>query len=85
MGLAGAYFVDDSGEYAGIGIPSKNGWDWPLLEGTGAKIKQLVNISEGKGELNLFSYQQKLENYKKLINHASFKTIYNNSNNKFML
>lgn len=46
-GLAMAYYVDDSGNYAGIGIPSKEGWDWPEVAGAGPQIKQLIDIYEG--------------------------------------
>ena len=28
-GLAMAYYVDDSGSYAGIGYPTADGWEWP--------------------------------------------------------
>ncbi len=46
-GLAMAYYVDDSGNYAGIGVPSAEGWDWPEVAGAGPQIKQLINIYEG--------------------------------------
>lgn len=46
-GLAIAYYVDDSGNYAGIGIPSEEGWDWPEVAGAGPQIKQLIDIYEG--------------------------------------
>ena len=42
-----AYYVDDSGNYAGIGVPSAEGWDWPEVAGAGPQIKQLINIYEG--------------------------------------
>lgn len=51
MGLASAYYVDDSGKYAGVGIPTADGWDWPVIEGIGSQIKQLVEIYEGTGEI----------------------------------
>ncbi|MGB0258071.1 MAG: DUF3450 family protein [Coraliomargarita sp.] len=46
-GLAMAYYVDDSGNYAGIGVPSAEGWDWPEVAGAGPQIKQLIDIYEG--------------------------------------
>ena len=51
IGLASAYYVDDSGKYAGVGIPSANGWEWPVIEGLGPQIKKLVEIYEGTGEI----------------------------------
>ncbi len=46
-GLAMAYYVDDSGSYAGIGVPSAEGWDWPEIAGAGPQIKKLIDIYEG--------------------------------------
>lgn len=46
-GLAMAYYVDASGTYAGIGVPSKAGWQWPQVEGAGARIQQLLEVSTG--------------------------------------
>lgn len=51
MGLASAYYVDDSGKYAGVGIPTNDGWEWPVIDGVGPQIKQLVEIYEGTGEI----------------------------------
>lgn len=46
-GLAMAYYVDDSGTYAGIGVPGPEGWDWPQVPGAGPQIKKLIDIYEG--------------------------------------
>lgn len=51
IGLATAYFVDESGKYSGIGIPTNNGWEWPLIEKIGPNIKQLLEIYEGTAEI----------------------------------
>lgn len=50
-GLAMAYYVDASGEYAGIGYPAAGGWEWPQIEGAGPEIKKLIDIYEGSGEI----------------------------------
>jgi hypothetical protein len=50
-GLATAYYVDASGEYAGIGHPGPDGWEWPQLEDKGAEINRLLDIYEGSGEI----------------------------------
>lgn len=50
-GLAIAYFVDASGDYAGIAYPTKNGWKTSLIEGIGPQIQQLVSVYEGDGEI----------------------------------
>ncbi len=46
-GLAMAYYVDASGEYAGIGHPTAEGWQWPRIEGAGLEIKRLLDVYEG--------------------------------------
>lgn len=50
-GLAMAYFVDSSGEYAGIGFPGKDGWEWPQIEGSGPSIQQLLGVYEGNEDI----------------------------------
>jgi hypothetical protein len=55
MGLASAYYVDDSGKYAGVGIPTANGWEWPLVKGIGSEVKQLVDIYQGTGEIKFIN------------------------------
>ena len=50
-GLATAYYVDASGEYAGIGYPGPDGWEWPQVEGKGAAINRLLDVYEGSGEI----------------------------------
>ena len=50
-GLAMAYYVDTAGEYAGIGFPGKDGWEWPQIEGAGPQIKKLLDVYEGSEEI----------------------------------
>lgn len=50
-GLAMAYYVDASGQYAGIGYPGADGWEWPQIEGKGAEISRLMEVYEGSGEI----------------------------------
>lgn len=49
-GTAIAYFVDDSGDYAGYGFPSEKGWEWTVLDGTGAAIRELLAVYEGSAD-----------------------------------
>lgn len=50
-GLGMAYYVDASGEYAGIGIPTAEGWEWPQVAGAGTQIKRLLDVYEGSEEI----------------------------------
>jgi len=54
-GLAMAYFVDNSGDYAGIGSPGSAGWEWQERADAGPQIKQLLDIYEGTQEINFVS------------------------------
>jgi FtsZ-binding cell division protein ZapB len=50
-GLATAYYVDATGEYAGIGHPTVDGWEWPRIDEAGAAIKRLIDVYEGSEEI----------------------------------
>ena len=47
-GIAMAYYVDASGEYAGISYPTADGWQTSLIENAGQQIKQLIGVYEGE-------------------------------------
>ena len=50
-GLAQAYFVDNSGSYAGVGKPGADSWEWKQIEGIGPEIKHALDIYEGIEEI----------------------------------
>ncbi len=50
-GLGGAFYVDASGEYAGVGYPTAEGWEWPRVDGAGAEIKRLIDVYEGSEDI----------------------------------
>jgi chromosome segregation ATPase len=50
-GLASAYYVDASGEYAGMGYPTAEGWEWPRIDNAGEAIKRLIDVYEGSEEI----------------------------------
>ena len=60
-GLATAYFVDASGEYAGIAYPTKAGWETSMIEGIGPQIQQLLSVYEGDGEIQFVQVPAKIE------------------------
>ncbi len=49
-GNAIAYFVDDSGEYAGYGSPGDDGWEWTQLDEAGAAIRELLAVYDGTSD-----------------------------------
>lgn len=49
-GSAGAYFVDDSGSYAGYGTPATDGWEWKQLDGAGPAIRELLSVYDGSSD-----------------------------------
>jgi archaellum component FlaC len=59
-GLAIAYYVDASGDYAGISYPTTNGWQVSPIEGTGLQIKQLISVYEGDGAIQFVEIPAKI-------------------------
>lgn len=51
LGLAAAYYVDASGEYAGMGHPTPDGWEWPRMQDSSAEIKRLIEVYEGTEDI----------------------------------
>jgi hypothetical protein len=60
-GLANAYYVDQSGTYAGIGYPTAEGWEWPKVEGAGPEIKRLLDVYEGSEEIQFVTVPAKIK------------------------
>lgn len=48
LGLAQAWFVDESGRFAGTGVPGTDGWAWTSQEDLGARIKRVIAMYEEK-------------------------------------
>ena len=44
VGLGAAYFVNDSGDFAGTGTPGTNGWTWATKSEIGPTVKEVVRI-----------------------------------------
>ena len=44
IGLGAAYFVNDSGDFAGMGAPGANGWEWSLRPELGPAVKEVLKI-----------------------------------------
>jgi hypothetical protein len=59
-GLAMAYYVDDSGDYAGIGLAGADGWEWPEIDGAGNAIKKLFEIYEGTADIQFVDVPAKI-------------------------
>lgn len=60
-GLAMAYYVDASGQYAGIGVPGSDGWEWPRVDGAGAGIKQLIDVYEGSEDITFVNVPARIK------------------------
>lgn len=44
LGLGGAYYANDDGSVAGIGVPSKKGWTWEAANEAAERIAQAIAI-----------------------------------------
>ncbi len=42
VGLGAAYYVDASGELAGVGIPDPTGWKWEIRPGIGGSVRDVI-------------------------------------------
>lgn len=44
VGLGAAYFVNDAGDFAGVGAPGANGWDWAIKPEVAPAVRQAVKV-----------------------------------------
>jgi hypothetical protein len=44
LGLGAAYFVNDAGDFAGIGSPGANSWEWTPRPELASQIKEVIRI-----------------------------------------
>lgn len=44
VGLGGAYFVNDAGDFAGVGTPGTNGWDWTVKSDIASAVREVIRI-----------------------------------------
>jgi septal ring factor EnvC (AmiA/AmiB activator) len=44
VGLGAAYFVNDAGDFAGLGAPGANGWEWTIKPELAAPVREVVRI-----------------------------------------
>lgn len=60
-GLATAYYVDATGQYAGIGYPTSDGWEWPRIDDAGESIKRLIDVYEGSEEIQFITVPARIK------------------------
>lgn len=44
VGLGAAYFVNEAGDFAGMGTPSVNGWEWTPRPELAAPVREVIRI-----------------------------------------
>jgi hypothetical protein len=44
VGLGAAYFVNDAGDFAGLGTPGPNGWDWTTRPEIASSVREVIRI-----------------------------------------
>jgi hypothetical protein len=44
LGLGAGYFVNDAGDFAGVGSPGANGWEWTPKPDVASQIKEVIRI-----------------------------------------
>jgi chromosome segregation ATPase len=43
-GLGAAYFVNDSGDFAGTGVAGKSGWEWTIKSDLAPSVREVIRI-----------------------------------------
>lgn len=44
VGLGAAYFVNDSGDFGGVGSPGKAGWEWTVRRELASPVREVIRI-----------------------------------------
>jgi hypothetical protein len=44
VGLGAAYFVNDAGNFAGLGSPGPNGWEWAIKPEVASSVRNVIRI-----------------------------------------
>jgi Protein of unknown function (DUF3450) len=44
VGLGAAYFVNDADNFAGVGVPGENGWQWSMKPELASSVREIVKI-----------------------------------------
>ena len=44
VGLGGAYFVNDAGDFAGTGSPGASGWEWTVKSDIAPSVREVIRI-----------------------------------------
>ncbi|HEX7858825.1 MAG TPA: DUF3450 family protein [Verrucomicrobiae bacterium] len=44
VGLGAAYFTNDADDFAGLGLPAANGWDWQIKPEIGPTVREVIQI-----------------------------------------
>ncbi len=50
LGLGAAFFVDKSGQFAGVGVPTLDGWTWTPQNDLAQKISKTIYVYENAAE-----------------------------------
>ena len=48
LGLGHAYYADQSGSFAGVGVPGAEGWTWTVDAKLGSTIRKVIDIYENE-------------------------------------
>ncbi len=44
VGLGAAYFVNDAGDFAGVGAPAASGWEWSTKPDLAPRVREIIRI-----------------------------------------
>ena len=44
VGLGAGYFVNEAGDFAGLGTPGAKGWEWTVRPELAASVREVIRI-----------------------------------------
>ena len=44
IGLGAAYFTNDAGDFAGVGLPGSSGWEWQTKSELAPTVREVIQI-----------------------------------------
>ena len=61
LGLGHAYYADQSGSFAGVGVPGAEGWTWTVNAELGSTIRKVIDIYENERKAEFIAIPVKIQ------------------------
>ena len=61
LGLGHAYYADQGGSFAGVGVPGAEGWTWTVNAELGSTIRKVIDIYENERKAEFIAIPVKIQ------------------------